>query len=67
MSSVGFVIITDIRCVGTTDSATPFVKDSAESLSRQGQGIGYPSGSTPHWAISIAFTDKKGPHSQPSV
>ena len=52
---------------GTTDNAIPFVKVSAESLSRQGQGIRNPRGSAPHWAISIAFTNKKGPHGQPSV
>jgi hypothetical protein len=34
MSSVGFVIITDTRCVGAVDNAIHFIKDSAESLSR---------------------------------
>jgi hypothetical protein len=35
MSSVEFVTIIDIRCVGNIDDAIPFMKDSVESLSRQ--------------------------------
>lgn len=66
MSSVDFVIIIDIRCVGCIDDAIPFINDSVESLSRQSQGIRSPSGSAPNWAISIAFTNKKSPDNQPS-
>ncbi len=66
MLSVGFVIIIDIRCVGNIDNAVLFIKESAEPLSRQGQRIRSSRGSAAHWAIFIAFTNKKGPHGQPS-
>jgi hypothetical protein len=42
-----------------------FMDASAEPLSGQSQGIGSPCGTAPHWAISIASTNKKGPHSEP--
>ena len=66
MSSVDFVIIIDIRCVGNIDDAIPFINNSLESLSRQSKGIRSPRGSSPYWTISIAFTNKKSPDSQPS-
>ena len=66
MSSVDSVIIIGIRCVGNIDDAILFINDSVESLSRQSQGIRSPRGSAPYWAISIAFTNKKSPDSQPS-
>ena len=66
MSSVDSVIIIDIRCVGNIDDAISLIKDSAESLSGQSQGIRSPRGSTPYWALSIAFTNEKSPDSQPS-
>lgn len=38
---------------------------SAEPLSRQGEGIRGPCCAASHWAISFAFTNKKGPHCEP--
>lgn len=42
-----------------------FMDVSVEPLSRQGQGIGCPCSTASYWAISIAFTNKKGPHREP--
>jgi len=47
------------------DQGNFFMDSSAEPLSGQSQGIGNPCGAASHWAISIAFTNKKGPHSEP--
>lgn len=66
MSSVDFVIIIGIRCVGNFDDGIPFIKGSVEPLSRQSQGIRSPRGSAPYRAISIAFANKKSPDDQPS-
>jgi hypothetical protein len=42
-----------------------FMDASAESLSRQGQGIRGPCRAASYWAISVTFTNKKGPHRKP--